>query len=92
MQLPSREYVSYAASRGDSPQALSTDPPEDPNELSEADEVRIHPCPDPPRPGIMAAAHLAILNTPESTHQEPSFFAYGSTIALEDAKGNKLTF
>src|SRR6201992_1266117 len=40
----------------------------------------IAPCPSDTRPGILAAAHLAKIPFQGSSHPEPSFFAFGSTI------------
>ena len=92
--MPSQcqECVSSGALPNDSRPAPSVNRHEDLSELSEEEEIRVPPCPDPPRPGILAAAHLAVISTPGSSPLEPSFFAYGSTIALEDEKGRKLTF
>ena len=67
-------------------------PPPDPSVQAEDDvELRIPPVPIPPRPGLLAAAHLAQLQDPESTPLEPSFFAYGATVVLSDEHQVKRT-
>ena len=90
-QAPPKEFASYALLRAESPPAPTASPLGATNERPE-DDIYIPPCPDKPRPGILAAAHLGQLQIAGSNPREPSFFAYGSTIALEDADGQKLTF
>ena len=52
----------------------------------------IAPCPSDTRPGILAAAHLAKIPFQGSSHQEPLFFVFGSTIVLEDDRGDTHTY
>ena len=53
--------------------------------------VNVPPVPDPPRPGLIASAHLAQISIPGSTPHEASFFGYGTTLVLEDGDGRTQT-
>ena len=57
----------------------------------DSDVLILPPPPSRPRPGIVAATHLAELKE-ESTPQEPCFFSYGATVVLVDDAGVKQTY
>ena len=66
-------------------------PPKAP-EPKENGSFQTAPCPSDTRPGILAAAHLAKIPFEGSSPQEPSFFAFGSTIVVEDDRGDTHTY
>ena len=55
---------------------------------TEEDLIEIPALPSVPRPGIVAATHLALLQGPGYTLQEPSFFGFGATVVYEDDEGH----
>ena len=69
------------------PVARQTCPPLVHSELDDNDELVLPLVPNLPRPGLVAATHLALLPAPESTPQEPSFFGFGATVVYADEQG-----
>ena len=60
--------------------------------LTSEETLHLPPVPNPPRPGVLGAAHFALLPEETSSDREPSFFAYGATVAYLNEKGQHCTY
>ena len=90
--LPTRRMSSRAAVCSVVPLPPQLEPCSSDREPAEEGEVVIPPPAIPPRPGLLTAGHLDLIQDKDSTPREPTFFAHGARTVIEDERGEIQTY